>query len=445
MNKDNYIYSDYKSFQVLSQKKKPNSLSKTLYILFVIVLGCLFLPWTQNIRSNGRVIALSPEQRPQTIHSIIAGRIESWHVQEGQYVNKGDTIMRISEVKSDYLDPNLLGNTESQLKSKEFAVKSYMEKIRANDDQIDAMIRSQKLKLEQAENKLLQANLKLKSDSVDLIATDINLNIAKDQLARMEDLYEKGLKSLTDLETRRLKLQENQAKYISQQNKLLTTKNELINAQIELQSIRADFRDKIAKSESEKFASLSQMYDAEATVSKLQNQVTNYSIRSGMYAILAPQNGFVTQAIQSGIGETIKEGEEIVSIMPSKYDLAIEMYVYPMDIPLVQKEQKIRIQFDGWPAIVFSGWPGISFGTYGGRVVAIDNFVNASGKYRVLVAPDTNEEKWPVQIRIGAGANALALLKNVSVWYELWRQINGFPPDFYFTDQKMDAKKNEKK
>ena len=77
----------------------------------------MFLPWTQNIRSNAKVTALRPDQRPQTIHSIIAGRIEKWYVQEGQYVKRGDTILYISETKEEYLDPNLVGNIEQQLKN----------------------------------------------------------------------------------------------------------------------------------------------------------------------------------------------------------------------------------------------------------------------------------------------------------------------------------------
>lgn len=430
------------SFQLLASRDHNKNLIKTFYAFGIIILIILFLPWTQNIRSNAKVTALKPNQRPQTINSIIAGRIEKWFVQEGQFVKQGDTILYISETKEEYLDPNLVENTQQQLKAKEFAVKSYMEKVKANDNQIDALINTRKLKFEQAENKLIQSNLKAQSDSIELVAAKLNSKIAKEQLIRMEELYKEGLKSLTDLETRKLKLQEAQAKVISQENKYISSKNEIINAKIELQSINAEYRDKISKSESDKFTSLSNMYDAEATVSKLQNQFINYSIRSGMYYILAPQDGYITQAIRSGIGETIKEGTEIISIMPSDYQLAIEMYVNPMDIPLLEKGQHVRIQFDGWPSVVFSGWPGISFGTYGGEIVAIDNFISENGKYRVLVAHDKDDPEWPKEVRLGAGATTMTLLKEVPVWYELWRQINGFPPDYYKT---IETKKTVKK
>lgn len=419
------------SFRVLALRVHKQTRIRLFSILGALLVVVLFLPWTQNIRSQARVTALRPDQRPQTIHSIIAGRIEKWYVQEGQFVRQGDTILHISEVKEEYLDPDLVENIGQQLKSKEFSVSSYMEKVKATDNQIDAMLNARQMKIEQAENKLTQAILKVKSDSVDLAAARLNFTIANEQYTRMETLYAEGLKSLTELETRKLKVQESEAKVISQENKLASSRWEYMNAKIELESIQADYRDKISKSEAEKYATLSSMYDAEAVVSKLQNQYMNYSIRSGMYYILAPQDGYITRAIQSGIGETIKEGAEIISIMPANYELAIEMFVNPMDIPLLEQGQHVQIQFDGWPAVIFSGWPGITYGTYGGEIVAIDNFISEQGKYRVLVAHDPDYPAWPKELRIGAGARSMTLLKEVPVWYELWRQINGFPPDYY--------------
>jgi hypothetical protein len=33
------------------------------------------------------------------------------------------------------------------------------------------------------------------------------------------------------------------------------------------------------------------------------------------------------------------------------------------------------------------------------------------------------------------------LLKEVQIWYEIWRQLNGFPPDFY-TDETQEEEEN---
>lgn len=427
-------YIDRKKYSALNDAENrvsSNVLRKILTVFFGISFLFLFVPWTQNIRSQGYVTTLKPDQRPQTIHSVIGGRIEKWFVQEGDFVSKGDTILFVSEVKDEYFDPQLLSRTQEQLKAKEMSVGSYMEKVKALDNQVDALVQTAALKLEQAKNKFKQAELKVIADSMDYQAYKVNFEIAKTQFERFKGLYDSGLKSLTDLENKKNSMQKAQAEMISGENKLLTSRNELINAEVELISIQAQYRDEIAKAESEKYTAMSSMYDAEAVVTKLQNQYMNYSVRTGMYYITAPQDGYITKAIQSGIGETVKEGTPIVSVMPSKYDLAVAMYVKPIDLPLLEKGAPVRIQFDGWPAIVFSGWPNTSYGTYGGNVFAIDNFISDNGMYRVLVAPDPNDHPWPDALRVGAGTLNMLLLKDVPIWYELWRQINGFPPDYY--------------
>ncbi|MCB0380802.1 MAG: HlyD family efflux transporter periplasmic adaptor subunit [Flavobacteriales bacterium] len=433
----------YKSFSMVKNFRFEKVFLRLVKVFFSVVFLLMFLPWTQNIKSKGYVTTLKPDQRPQTINSVIAGKIEKWFVKEGDFVNKGDTILFISEIKDEYFDPNLLSNTEQQIQSKELTVKSYMEKVNSLDNQIDALIQTKLLKIEQAKNYIKQAELKILSDSVDLIAAKTNYDVAIKQFERIEKLYKDGLKSLTEVETRKLKLQETESKLISLENKLLSSRNELINAKVELTSINNQYIDKLSKAESEKYASLSSMYDAEAIVTKMQNQFMNYSVRSGLYYITANQDGIITKAIRTGLGETIKEGEEIVSIMPSLYDIAVEMYVMPMDLPLIKKNQPVRFMFDGWPTIVFSGWPNASFGTFGGKVVAIDNFISPNGKYRILVAPDKNDVKWPEGLRVGSGANGIALLKDVPIWYELWRNLNGFPPDYYTEKKELNNSENK--
>lgn len=412
-------------------------------LLYCMLAGfvVLFLPWTQNFRSKGIITALKPEHRPQTIHSIIPGRIEKWYVQEGEFVNRGDTILYISEVKDEYMDPELLNRTKLQVDAKFLAVKSYEEKVKAQENQISALTDNNRLRMEQAQNRLQQAQLSILSDSIMLEAEKLNLSVAEVQYERMEKLYGEGLKSLTELEQRKIRYQEALAKKISAENRLLSSRNDLLTAQIELSAIDNDFRDKLAKVNADRYTALSDQYDAEAVLTKLENQLSNYTVRSGMYYVLAPQSGYITKAIQVGIGETIKEGAEIISIMPQDYSLAVELYVAPIDLPLVKIGNKIRFIFDGWPAIVFSGWPQLSNGTFGGTVYAIDNFTSANNMYRMLVVPDPDEGPWPEALRLGSGAEGIALLNDVPVWYEIWRQMNGFPPDFYTLREAKEMKK----
>lgn len=426
----------------VESKKSSRKLITAVSILFGVMFVFLFLPWTQNIQSMGKVTTLRPEQRPQTINTMISGRIEKWFVKDGDKVKKGDTILYISEIKEDYFDPNLIARTKDQLKNKELSVTSYTDKIKSLDNRVDALLDNGQLQLQQAKIKLQQAELKVRADSIEYYTAIENNKIAEDQYKRFEKLKKEGLKSQTELEARKIALQRSGASEISTRQKYLQSKNDIIDAKLGFNSVSAKFRDEVSKAESDKFTALSSMYDAEVDVTKLQTQVVNYSVRNGMYFILAPQDGVVTKTLSSGIGETIKQGDAIATIMPSTYDLALEIYVQPMDLPLLQKGQHVRIQFDGWPSIVFSGWPSTSFGTFGGTILAVDNFAGEDGNFRVLVVPDKSDHSWPEKLRVGGGAKTMIMLNNVKVGYELWRLINGFPPDFYAS--KQTDKKSEK-
>ena len=192
----------------------------------------------------------------------------------------------------------------------------------------------------------------------------------------------------------------------------------------------SEFAEKISNIKSQRGSAGSELYQGLGEMAKMKNQLSNFELRQAFNYVLAPRRGFVTQAIQAGIGENIKENTPIVTIVPKNWKKAVEVYVDPIDLPLISKGDKMMFLFDGWPSIVFSGWPELTYGTFPGIVRAIDFNISENGKYRILVE-ESNDKKWPDDIRIGSGARGFALLKRVPVWYELWRQLNGFPPDYY--------------
>lgn len=421
------------SLQMVDTPKSGKTLSRILLCLFIMFVIVMFLPWQQNINGKGQLTALSPSERPQTLQSPIAGRIEKWYKQEGDYVKKGDTIITITEVKEKYLDPDILKRLSEQIDFKKRSIDANQNKATSYSKQIDALIKSRDYKLQQAINKIKQAKLKVQSDSIDLVATKVQYTIADTQFTRATVLFKKGILSLTTYENRQRSYNDAIAKLISQENKLLDAKNNYLNAVIEQSSITADYGEKISKAESDLNGTTAYIGESQGDLSKLQNEFTSTAIRSGFYIIRAPQDGYLVKAVKAGIGENIKEGEAIASIMPNNPKLAVELFVKPIDVVLLKKGDKVRLQFDGWPALVFSGWPGVSTGTFGGIVKVIDYIDSKNGYYRVLVVPDPEEEKWPPQIRVGTNAYGWGLLKKVPVWYEIWRKLNGFPPDITTT------------
>ncbi|HVG14895.1 MAG TPA: HlyD family efflux transporter periplasmic adaptor subunit, partial [Chitinophagaceae bacterium] len=297
------------------------------------------------------------------------------------------------------------------------------------------------LKISQLQNKISQLQVKLQSDSIEAAAAANDYKIASLQYNRQKQMFDSGLVSLTQLEVRNQAFQNAAAKKLSAENKYIATRQELVIVQLEMGGAEQEYSEKMAKAEGERFQSLSEIASGEGEVAKLQNQYASYTIRNGLYHIIAPQSGQVVQAKKAGIGEILKEGEMIVNIVPDKIQYAVELFVRPVDLPLVQQGQGVMFLFDGFPAIVFSGWPQASSGTFRGKVVAVEKNVSNNGKFRVLVAEDPLQKPWPPELKMGTGAAGLALLNDVPIWYELWRNINSFPPDYYNLKGEQTTKK----
>ena len=402
------------SLRSLNTPMAGKILARWLLAIGLLFLVILFLPWQQNIHGTGQVTALSPSNRPQTIQTIIAGRIQDWKINEGQFVEKGDTIAVISEVKEKYFDPQMLLRLREVIQAKEKSLSSKDQKAKALNRQITALEQGMQIKMEQSRAKLEAERFRFAN--------------AKNQYERNKKLFEAGNIPLTKFQDIEYKYQGSEADFI--------------NAEIEIDRVKAEYLDKINKAESDLNSTLSEQFETQADLSKLGNEYVNMEIRSQQYFILAPQAGIVVKATQAGIGETIKEGDPVCSIMPESTDVAVEMYVKAMDVPLISKGRRVRVEFDGFPALQFSGWPSISVGSFGGTVQVIDVVNTHPGQFRILVIPDTKDIKWPTQIRVGSGTKSWVMLDDVPVWYELWRQLNGFPPSLYM---EPNSEKGDKK
>jgi multidrug efflux pump subunit AcrA (membrane-fusion protein) len=410
---------------------KANSIRYWSYGIGLFFVVIFFLPWTQNISANGTVTTLYQNQRPQQMNSIIAGRIVKWFVREGDFVRKGDTIVQLLDVKDDFLDPKLVERTEEQLLSKQQKIDFYRQKINATESQVIAIEGMRTFKLSALENKMDQLRRKVISDSAEMAAAQIDYGIADQQLTRAKKMFSDGIIALTELERRTGMFNKSLASLTEKQQKFQNTKQDIIICRMDMNVVQQEAADKIFKARSEIAAAQSEIASTDVEVSKNQNLLANYVIRGSQRWLIAPQSGQITKARKAGINETVKEGDMIVEIVPDKVDFAAEIYVKPMDLVLLNIGQEVRLIFDGYPAIVFSGWPSASYGTFQGKIIAVETNRSENGKFRALVVPVQNDKPWPKDIKLGSGAQGFALLKDVRIWFELWRQINGFPPEYY--------------
>ena len=436
---------EYSAYKAIYSVDTESRIKNIFWGLFVLLLIILFVPWTQNINTSGVVTTQYQEQRPQQINSIIPGKIIKWWVKEGDFVQKGDTIVELADTKDDYLDPRLIERTNDQLIAKKQKVDFYDTKISNINGQLIAIEAGFKLKEASIRNKIQQLERKILIDSAELAAAKIDLEVGTNQFNRAGKMLNDGIISLVDYERRTQSFNKAKAGFQEKQQKFLNTKQDVLIARIELNTLKQDVNDKLFKLKGEIASSNTEKSTVIAEVAKNENELSNYRIRGSQKWLLAPQTGQIIKAKKAGINEIVKEGEMIVEIVPNVFLYAVELFVKPMDLALLNKGQDVRLQFDGYPAIVFTGWPNSSYGTFAGKISAIETNRNESGKFRVLIVPDQTEKKWPTNLKIGTGVKGFALLNDVPIWYELWRQLNGFPPDFYTVEVKgKDTKTNEK-
>ena len=433
---DSIAPENLKAYKLIYRNHKKLRINRWLWITALVCLLFLFLPWTQHITLSGNVTTLRQEDRPQNVNTVIAGRIVKWFVKEGDQVNQGDTLIELAEVKDEYFDPALIERTRLQIEAKQEITESYRSKAETGGLQTEAISRAARLKFSEFSNKLKQQEQKIRSDSANLAAVINDLKIKQLQMQRQKVLYDSGIVSLTQLEQRNQALQEALSKKTSSEIQLANAKQEYRRLNIELAGVTQDYTDKILKTKGEVYQSRSQVSGGEGDVAKMQNSLSNYLLRKQLRYVLAPQAGQIINAEKQGLGEIAKEQSKICEIVPRSMRLAAELFVKPVDVTLLQPGQEVRFAFDGYPAIVFSGWPKASSGIFKGRILVIENTVNAAGYFRILVTP-LPEAPWPPNLKVGIGMQGIALLKDVPVWYEIWRNLNGFPPEYYkATDKK---------
>ena len=314
-----------KSLENIYHINKKSNVAKWFLFTFLAFVFIMFLPWTQNIKTQGNVSTLYQEQRPQKLNSPIPGRIIKWYVKNGDVVKKGDTILQISEIKDDYLDPLLVERTQEQVQAKKGVRDYYNAKISTTENQIAAITASKDLKLNQIKIKIAQLQNKLKAEQAELTAVNNELKIAQDQLNRQNKMYEEGLVSLTQLQQRNVSYQNALAKKTSAENKLVQTQQEIAAQNIEQNAVIQEYTEKLSKTEGDRFQSMGQVAGSTGDIAKLENQVATYKVRKGLYYILATQDGQITQLTKAGIGEIVKDAETIGIIVPKKIDYIAEI------------------------------------------------------------------------------------------------------------------------
>lgn len=390
-----------------------------LFIFFALALTVT--PWQQSVSGVGQVSALTPLERTQSIAAPVEGRVLKWHVTEGTKVNEGDLVVELTDN-----DPKILERLQDERRNVEERRLSTAGRVDAHSDRLSRLQESRKNAIAEAEFRVQVAEDQVRQAEQSITAVEERLKFARFNMNLREQAYAKGLTALRDVEAARQEINTAEALLRQAHAAKSAAQNSKLAAEQSLKKTDADTQ---ASIEAER-AQLNSARAEVANVAALIQQIDVRIARQQTMKIYAPRGGTILRLLAQPNSELLKSGEPVASFVPDAYNPTVELWLDGMDMPLVQKGDLVRLQFNGWPAIQFVGWPSVAVGTFGGRVQLVDATDTDQGKFRILVVPDPNDDPWPsaAYLRQGVQAKGWVLLKMVPLGWELWRRFNGFPP-----------------
>lgn len=390
-----------------------------LFILVPIIM--LFLPWQQNVNGSGYISAFAPAERQQTIDSPVSGRILHWYVKEGAKVKQGDLLLEVTDI-----DPQFQDRLEQQRKANEAKLSAKQQELDAYQLQIERLETVRDMKVTAAQYKLDMARQKMRSATEMLASARASYDTALQQQKRLQRLLNDGLVSQRDFE-------------IADRDSIIARRS-LNSARAGLQSAQAEQRAAQADIDQFRADAQAKIDSTSAAINKIRSELADVRnslvgnelkiARQQAQRITAPQSGTILRLLMNPQSHIVKQGEPLLILVPDTTDRAVEVWVSGNDAPLILPGHHARLMFEGWPAVQFVGWPEVAVGTFGGTVSFVDSSDNGQGKFRVLIVPDESDHLWPSSrfLRQGGAVKAWILLEQVSIGYEIWRQLNGFPP-----------------
>ncbi|WP_153558829.1 HlyD family secretion protein [Roseimaritima sediminicola] len=426
-------------------------LGRLLVVLLILTtVAMLWAPWQQSIRGAGAVVAFDPFERPQTIEAPVKGRIaeRGEGVAENAYVTKGQLLFRIEDQ-----DPLYLSRLEQQVANAQAELAVAQERLqrsrelKENNLRIVQVTRDELAAMRSARDELVaaydrfveQAANKLAAQQSKLAAAEAKRWQLQIDFERKQQLFQEGIES-------QLKAQESEQKYRDAEANVQVAQQEIENARNglegkrrEREAKRQEWEAKINKVASELEKAKADVGKAEIDINKTSEEINQKQTKlidqqrklavQQTQEVRAPRDGYVMNLAVVDSSSIVKPGDQLCRIVPQTENPAAQVWVSGNDAPLVKPGSHVRLQFEGWPAVQLSGWPSVAVGTFGGQVALVDATDNGTGRFRVVVVPDPESEPWPEYpyLRQGGRVNAWVQLDQVSLGYEVWRRMNGFP------------------
>lgn len=410
------------AMEAVAARHSARRLAYLLLVLLGVGVAVLVLtPWMQNVDGAGYVSALTPLERTQTISAPVDGRVAKWYVTEGTKVRAGDPIVELMDN-----DPQVLDRVERELEMVVERGANAQNRAVAVQDRLSRIEEARTNAIAAARSRLQVADDRIRQAEQSITAAQERVKFAKFNMDLRQKAFDKGLTALRDVEAARQEINTAEAMLRQSEAALSASKNERRAAEDDLRRIEADTQASVESERANLNAARADVASIKAEIQRTEVKVA----RQGTQKVPAPRDGTILRLLAQPGSEMLKSGSPLATFVPDAHKPTVELWLNGMDMPLVKAGDPVRLQFNGWPAVQFVGWPSVAVGTFGGRVQLVDATETKQGLFRILVIPDAEDDPWPsaMYLRQGVQTRGWVLLKNVPLWWELWRRFNGFPP-----------------
>jgi multidrug resistance efflux pump len=414
-------------------------MARALGVLIVVSIAAMaFLPWQQSARGTGKVVAYVPQERQQTVTSPTKGVVErlAEGLVEGARVKRGDFIVEIQPTAA-----NLADQLNAQMRDLQTKLVTAEVKIQVYEQNIQDFAAARDFAVKAAQEMVEGAQAKRQAKQDVIPGYEAKEWQTRVNYERQRGLFEKGIKPEREVEIFQTQWDVAKAELDAARREVSAAENEVEAKKYELEQKRREAQTKVEYARAMR-------EDAAGQAASTQKEKRELEIKLGeldRLTIEAPRDGTIFRLPIYERGQAVKEGDALFTIVPDSTDHAVELWVSGNDTPLVRPGDHVRLQFEGWPALQFAGWPSVAVGTFGGEVAAIDATDDGTGKFRLQIRPDA-DDSWPSErfLRQGVRANGWVMLSQVPLWYEIWRQLNGFPPVVAKDAAQAEGSKGEK-
>lgn len=398
-----------RSLAAAVEQRTPRYMATVVGILALALLALvLWMGWAEIdevVRGGGKVI---PSRQVQVIQSLEGGVVSEILVREGDLVDLGQPLMKISDIAfaSSYGE-NRLHYLELRAKiarltaeaegaewvgdpevSAEAPALMYAERslFESNREQLAETLQIFEERQHQAESELAAAEAKRKqlTKSLELIRQEIQI---KQPLVKSRLISEVEFLQLRGRET------EMAGELEAVELSIPRLRSAIEEARGKVTQTRLDFRNQAKKE-------LNEVRGEAARIAESQQAIKDRVQRA---ILRSPVKGTVKRLHINTVGGVIRPGSDAVEVVPREDALLVEVRIKPSDIAHIHTDQRARIKFSAYDFAIH--------GSLGGELafVSADTITNEDGEsfYLARVRPDRaylGPAAQPLPIKVGMTA-----------------------------------------